>query len=75
MWPYAIISVATYLLKNLVVWSYNTDKGTNMCIYVYGAIPYIHRTQKYYASVAAVALKPSFWQHNFAGLDMSSHGV
>ena len=43
-----------------------------MRIYVYGAIPYIHRTQKYYASVAAVALKPSFWQHNFAGLDMSS---
>ena len=36
MWPYAIISVAIYLLKNLVVWSYNTDKGTNMCIYVCG---------------------------------------
>ena len=29
-------------------------------------------TQKYYASAASVALKRSYWQHNFAGLDMSS---
>ena len=29
-------------------------------------------TQKYHASVASVAIKRSYWQHNFAGLDMLS---
>ena len=34
--------------------------------------PLITPTLLYYASAASVASKPFYWQHNFAGLDMSS---